>query len=132
MKLELLRTYLPEGTNGDLMHNGLALCHTIELPWKDNQQRLSCIPEGEYELVKRYSRKFGWHLLVKGVASRSLILVHPANDALKELQGCIAPVSILTCPGKGSGSRKVFKKLLAFVEKALDANESVHLIIKKK
>ena len=34
MKLELFRTYYPEGTNGDLLLNGDKVCSTIELPWK--------------------------------------------------------------------------------------------------
>jgi len=64
MKLELLRTYYPKGTNGILMQDDLALCQTIELPWKNNLPTISCIPEGEYFLKKRYSQKFKEHLQV--------------------------------------------------------------------
>ena len=32
MKLELIRTYFPEGTNGILLLDGVVLCATIELP----------------------------------------------------------------------------------------------------
>jgi hypothetical protein len=46
MELDLLRTYYPKGTNGSLLVNGVGLCHTIELPWKNNEQGVSCIPEG--------------------------------------------------------------------------------------
>jgi hypothetical protein len=52
MKLELIRTYYPAGTNGDLLLNGDKVCSTIELPWKKNAPKVSCIPEGEYELKK--------------------------------------------------------------------------------
>ena len=52
MKLGLIRTYYPEGTNGDLLLNGDKVCSTIELPWKKNAPKVSCIPEGEYELKK--------------------------------------------------------------------------------
>lgn len=129
MKLELVRTYLPGGTNGILRLDGLALCHTIELPWKENKPGISCIPEGEYQLVRRYSKKFGGHLLVKGVVNRSLILVHPANNAMKELKGCIAPVSTLTGAGKGTQSRVVFLKLVKLVYKAIDRKETILLHI---
>lgn len=129
MKLELVRTYFTEGTNGILRQNGIALCHTIELPWKENQHGISCIPEGEYVLAKRYSKKFGRHLLVQGVENRSQILVHPANDALKELKGCIAPVSSLTGPGKGSQSSVVFVKLVELVYKAIEKKETILLNI---
>lgn len=132
MELELLRTYFAEGTNGDLMKDGLALCHTIELPWKENKRRISCIPEGRYELVKRYSQKFKWHLHVIDVEGRDLILIHPANDALKELNGCIAPVATLAGQGKGNASRVVFNKLKAMIYPLLERNEKVYLTIKSK
>ena len=133
MELELLRTYFPNGTNGVLRQrnskNGI-LCYTIELPCLDNRHGVSCIPEGKYELVKRYSKKFGEHLMLQGVANRSLILVHPANDAQKELKGCIAPVSILTAEGKGLRSRIAFQRLYALVANSLSQHISVFLTIK--
>jgi hypothetical protein len=128
MELVLFRTYLTEGTNGTLYANNSFQCYTIELPWVDNLPRMSCIPEGRYELKKRYSPRFKDHLLVKGVPGRSLVLLHPANDALKELKGCIAPVSSLDGAGKGSASRKACKKLLQLVYEALD-KETVYLTI---
>ena len=93
MVLVLNRTYFPEGTQGTLEWNGTIVCYTIELPWLQNQRRISCVPEGEYVLQKRFSPKFKWHLHLKNVPGRDLILIHPANDAKKELLGCIAPVS---------------------------------------
>jgi hypothetical protein len=132
MELELLRTYHTKGTNGDLLHGGLALCHTIELPWNDNKRRISCIPEGRYELTKRYSRKCKWHILVNNVAGRDLVLIHPANSAVKELHGCIAPVTRLTGPGTGSSSRVVFEKLKKLIYAALERKEQVFITIKAK
>ena len=129
MNLELVRTYYPGGTNGELYLQSEGLCHTIELPWKGNEPRQSCIPEGKYLLTRRYSAKFGWHLQLNNVVNRSLILIHPANDALKELKGCIAPVRFLTGAGKGSQSRIVFEKLKRLVYAALDKNEPVFLNI---
>ncbi len=93
MELVLFRTCHPTGTNGELYARNSFQCYTIELPWKDNQPQVSCIPPGRYELKKRYSPRFKDHLLVGLVPGRSLVLLHPANDALKELRGCIAPVS---------------------------------------
>jgi len=130
MVLELTRTYLPNGTNGKLECKGKSICNTIELPWRDNETRVSCIPEGKYFIKKRYSQKFQWHLEVLDVKNRSLILFHPANNALLELNGCIAPVTKLSGPGFGLMSRKAFSKLKDFVYKALDNKESVELIVK--
>jgi len=129
MVLLLSRTYFPEGTNGQLYCDGQFVCSTIELPWKDNQKRVSCIPEGEYFIEKRYSRKYQWHLEVKQVPQRSHILFHPANDASKELQGCIAPVLQLSGIGKGVQSRPAFNHLKNVVYKALLTGESVTLFI---
>ncbi|MES2804068.1 MAG: DUF5675 family protein [Bacteroidota bacterium] len=129
MVLVLTRTYFPEGTNGILVYKDKLICTTIELPWKDNQCQVSCIPEGEYFIAKRYSSRFGWHLEVIDVPNRSLILFHPANNALKELRGCIAPVSQLAGPGIGLQSKKAFTKLKNLVYHQLDAKESVLLLV---
>ncbi|CAM2862601.1 hypothetical protein SAMN05444143_102170 [Flavobacterium succinicans] len=129
MVLVLKRQYFPEGTNGQLKCEGKLICTTIELPWKNNEKRVSCIPEGEYCIRKRYSPKFQWHLEVMDVQNRSLILFHPANNALRELHGCIAPVTKISGPGLGLLSRKAFTKLKTLVFKALDQNESVLLIV---
>ena len=130
MVLTLLRTYFPDGTNGILECDGKLICLTIELPWKNNETKVSCIPEGKYFIKKRYSKKFQWHLEIMDVKNRSLILFHPANNALQELNGCIAPVTKLSGPGLGLMSRKAFAKLKNFVYPILDKNESVVLIIK--
>lgn len=129
MLLVLHRIYFPHGTQGTLKLNGKAICYTIELPWLQNQRRVSCIPNGTYILQKRFSRKFKKHIHIKNVPGRSLILIHPANDAKKELQGCIAPVKILTGIGRGSFSRKSLKKLTDLVFPLLDKNTQVKLKI---
>lgn len=130
MELELVRKYYPDGTNGELYANGTIQCYTIELPWLNNQPRVSCIPEGRYPLKKRYSPKFGDHLLVDGVAGRSGILIHPANNALKELKGCIAPVSRLSGEGKGILSRVAFGWIMSLLQEALEREEPIFLTIK--
>ena len=130
MVLILTRKYFPDGTNGKLECEGKLICNTIELPWKENEKRVSCIPEGEYFLRKRYSKKFDWHLELVAVENRSLILIHPANNALQELNGCIAPVTKLSGPGLGLQSRKAFAKLKSLVYGALDSAEKVKIIVK--
>ncbi|SEA74222.1 hypothetical protein SAMN05443667_10819 [Flavobacterium gillisiae] len=129
MILVLTRIYFPEGTQGMLEWNGTLVCYTIELPWLGNQRRISCIPEGEYVLQKRFSPKFKWHLHLRNVPGRDLILIHPANDAKKELLGCIAPVTQHSGVGKGRSSRKALEKLKSMVYAALDRNEIVKISI---
>ena len=129
MVLFLTRTYFPDGTNGILQCEGKIICKTIELPWKNNERGVSCIPEGKYFIRKRYSAKYQWHLELVDVPNRTYILIHPANNAKKELRGCIAPVTKLSGPGLGLLSRKAFTKLKDLVYKALDNKESVELIV---
>ena len=129
MELELLRTYFPAGTNGQILYRSAPVVYTIELPWKDNLTGVSCIPEGRYRLQKIYSTRFGWHLLVLEVPRRQGILIHPANDARKELRGCIAPVSIITGPGAGTQSRIALGLLNDLVFAALLRKEQAFLNI---
>jgi hypothetical protein len=131
MVLTLHRTYFSEGTQGIIEWKYKIVCYTIELPWLQNQRQISCVPEGEYVLQKRFSKKYGWHIQLQNVANRDLILFHPANDALKELKGCIAPVTFITGIGKGSMSRKALKKLVQIVFAALQKKEVVRIVIQK-
>jgi len=130
VELELVRTYYPNGTNGELLHNNKRVCFTIELPWLANKQKVSCIPEGRYELIKRYSQSYNEHLLLTNVEGRSLILIHAYNDALNESKGCIAPVSICSGEGKGNNSKLALKKLLAVTSIAFEKGNNVFLTIK--
>ena len=131
-KLILCRTYHINGTNGNLYNEqGDLLCFTIELPWRNNAVQKSCIPEGTYRLAKRYSQKFNHHILLEDVPNRSLILIHPANNAATELLGCIAPVTKLTGPGTGDSSRVQFNKIKEMVYNWIDQDEEVYLEIKE-
>jgi len=132
MELVLSRTYHAQGTNGQLLLRSERLCYTIELPWLNNQPQVSCIPEGRYELEKRYSTKFGVHLQVMNVPGRELILIHPANDALQELKGCIAPVLVLTGDGRGERSCAALSILKERVFPALLHFDTIFLNIQSK
>jgi hypothetical protein len=95
---------------------------------ENNEHNHSCIPAGEYLLQKRCSPKFGNHLLVTAVPNRNLILIHPANNAAKELQGCIAPVSVITGPGTGNSSKAALSKLLKLIGTCAN-KEKITLVI---
>jgi hypothetical protein len=120
----------PNGTNGDIRHNGTRICYTIELPWKNNQRRVSSIPAGRYPLSKRYSQKFKSHILLENVKDRDYILIHPANNAMRELNGCIAPVTALTGDGKGNQSVLAFNKVRELVYGLINQGRKVFLLVK--
>lgn len=130
MQLILERRYFSLGTNGTLFFQGQEVCKTIELPWKDNQRRISCIPEGIYRLRKRYSPKFKWHFELMNVKHRQLILIHPANDALKELNGCIAPVTVITGVGKGLQSQRAMQRLKDTLYPYLERGFMIELMVR--
>ena len=131
MIIELYRDYGEKGVNGSLFLDGRFICYTIELPWRENRQNESCITEGEYDVTVRYSKKFGYHLYIKNVYQRKWILFHPANDAEKELRGCIAPVSKITGEGKGIYSRRAMDILMIQIKSNKRKYEQLKLIIKR-
>ncbi|MFI8380419.1 DUF5675 family protein [Leeuwenhoekiella sp. NPDC079379] len=129
MEWVLQRSYYATGTHGALYIEKRFVCFTIELPWRENQRQISCIPEGRYEVCPRISKKFGHHLILEDVPGRSYILLHPANNALMELQGCIAPVTELTGPGSGLHSRHALQRLMVIHRDAVEREEAVYLTI---
>lgn len=129
MEFNLTRVYKSGGTNGTLTLNGHFVCFTIELPWRENAKNISCITEGTYKLRPRSSSKHKAHLQVMDVYNRSQILIHAANDALVELQGCIAPVMQLTGIGTGIQSQRALQKLLSLCHQAKSRKEPILLNI---
>ena len=132
MKIVIERTYFADGTNGDLFIDGKPRCHSIELPWHNNEHGISCIQEGTYECEKHISAHLGNTLHVMNVPNRDAILIHAANNAKKELLGCIAPVTTLDGPGLGSKSKLQLEDILteAYAELAKGNPVTVTLIKK--
>jgi hypothetical protein len=87
-----------QGTFG-LLTFGAEVVRTLELPWRENRPRRSCIPPGVYECAMVNSPRFGRVYGVRNVPERTHILIHAANLAgdvdlgwTTQLHGCIAPV----------------------------------------
>jgi len=64
-------------------------CKTLELEVDKNQVRDDAIPNGEYQVVPRWSEKYKNHFHITNVPNRSYILIHAANYS-RQLLGCIA------------------------------------------
>ena len=97
MRAELTRVYSPAVTLGEMVFfdekgTELIKARTIELPDKDNQTGVSCIPEGEYDVsVVGPSEKIKYvHFWIMDVPGRAGIKIHVANY-VSQLRGCIAP-----------------------------------------
>jgi len=130
MVIELQRLYRDGWTDGLIFIKGVLLCRSIELRWANNERNVSCVPEGVYPVAIIQHPKFGECLQINGVKGRSGILVHVANDAQKELRGCIAPVFSLSGNGKGLYSRLALNYV---IENLKNSEEKEHFIdIKSK
>lgn len=95
IQAKLIRTYYKNQTLGQLfVYEGtreLLRLKTLELPWKDNQRNISCIPEDEYDVHYRYTvhSKFKYpHFHIQDVPDRSWVLIHKGNFNY-QIQGCI-------------------------------------------
>lgn len=66
-----------------------ALIYTLELPWRGNEPRRSCIPDGFYECTPRRYNAGGYPAIeITGVPGRSHILFHRGNTA-SDVEGCV-------------------------------------------
>ncbi len=77
-------------TLGELVFKGKVIAKTLELPWKNNQRKISCIPLGTYRVVRRYTSKHGNHFWLKDVPNRDYVLIHRGNYNF-QIEGCILP-----------------------------------------
>ena len=99
----LLRTRTSDqGTEGTLITDGF-MCKTLELPWRENRQSISCIPSGEYNVVIRKSPKYGSTYWVTKVPNRSYILIHAGNWAGDTKKGFKTHVNGCILLGKKHG-----------------------------
>lgn len=96
-------------TLGVLKYGSKVLCHTLELPWRSNDQQISCIPEGSYTVIKATSPRFGNVFYLRDVPARSGILIH-AGNSVADTRGCVL-VGLDTTDQKVLQSRLAMDKL---------------------
>lgn len=77
-----------QGTFGMLTQDGATLCFTCELPWKDNEAEISCIPPGSYSCSAYSSQNHPNVWTIENVPNRSGILIHNGNTE-NDSKGCI-------------------------------------------
>ena len=74
-------------TIGRLTYNDFQ-CLALELPWRENQQNISCIPYGNYDCEKYMSGTHGECIAVLDVEDRTHIRIHKGNFT-HQILGCI-------------------------------------------
>ena len=100
--VEIKRSYGEYQTRGRLYsyndNNGVDYsCDTLELKWLDNERRVSCIPEGDYDVIPHVSPKFGKCFWVQDVEGRSEILFHDKVNFVGSLNPRTGRSDILGC-----------------------------------
>lgn len=98
-----------QGTRGVLVA-GDFWCHTLELPWRDNQQNVSCIPAGEYECLYVKTRSViggRQHMYwLKDTPGRTGVLIHAGTFAGNRDRGYKTNVLGCILLGYGTGTYK--------------------------
>lgn len=100
-----------EGTEGVLITPSFS-CYTLELPWRDNKQSISCIPTGEYDVRIVKSPRFGIVYHITNVPNRSHVLIHSGNFAGDVLLGYKSHVEGCVLLGTKIGKYKNQKAIL--------------------
>ena len=106
-----------EGTFGTLkVYEGVALlysCFTGELPDRDTQQSMSCIPLGRYTCQPWHSKKFPNHYNVMRVPGREAILIHEGNFCGDKTKGYKRNVAGCILVGRALGTIQGQKAVLS-------------------
>jgi len=79
-------------TIGVLQLSCKVLCYTLELPWRDNKNDISCIPKGKYKCILAKYKDKGDRWLVQDVPDRTGVFIHAGNTH-NDILGCILPGS---------------------------------------
>lgn len=86
------RAYYNDCTTGRLISPHLGgYIATLELPWRDNHNEISCIPEGAYPYRKAWSPRAKRDVIwIDDVPGRANIQMHPGNYT-RQILGCVLP-----------------------------------------
>lgn len=86
--LRLITTTYSDCTLGRIQVGNIFQCFTLELPWKDNKQNVSCYPAGIYSYQKRISPSKGSEVIqLIDVPNRTYIQIHAGNYT-SQIEGC--------------------------------------------
>lgn len=133
--VEIRRIHVPGQVLGTL-EVGSWSCWTLELPWRSNRLRESCIPPEPghapitYDAQKHDSPRFGRTIYLPGVSDRTEILIHPGNY-VSDTAGCIlVGYDLRDLNGDGpldvTNSQATMRKLLDLVPDELTVSVGWH------
>lgn len=136
MELLVSREYKKDNyTIGFLYIDGVYVCDTLEDTVRvlenedDKVYGETAIPEGRYEVILSYSKRFKKVLPeILGVKYFKGVRIHSGNTD-KDTEGCIL-VGENKEVGKVINSRKTMKKLMSLLKTAWDNGEKIYINIK--
>lgn len=122
--------FTEHGTFGVIIDGGIPFALTLERPWLDNAEDVSCIPAGSYECNRFHSESHPDTFQVLNVPARTGILFHTGN-LMQHSAGCIL-IGELFEPYKGQpavlSSSKGFNE---FKQKLMD-KQTFQLLIQNR
>ena len=101
-------------TMGYLSVNDAVIGYSLELPWADNSNNISCIPVGTYTGILRYDKNDRWRIQLENVPNRTGVQIHIGNNT-SQIKGCIligegANVDNCSVSGSARGYSKLKEK----------------------
>lgn len=88
LTLKRLTPQAADQTLGALLDGDTPFCLTLELPWKNNANDISCIPVGSYRAVRAIYASRYTSFLLQDVPGRTGIFLHKGNFTT-DSRGCI-------------------------------------------
>ena len=118
-------TLNPTGpTFGVFLNENIPLCVTLELPWKDNQEGISCIPPGVYPLtlIGATTELNYPHFAIENVPGRTNVRIHVGNT-VADVRGC-------ACVGECFGTNSILNSVDAmnYIRKAINAPGTITIV----
>lgn len=112
-----------QGTRGRLLTDR-GQWFTIELPWRENLSKISCIPAGRYHCVSELHPKLGRVYRLASVPGRAGILIHTGNWAGDVSKGWKSNVEGCILIGKQRGrlldvTKKQYQEAVLLSQRAL-------------
>ena len=116
------------GGKFSLLEAGDVSLWIMEREWNGNRRNVSCVPRGEYELVRHHGTKYPDTWALKGLTvaggavpdrtkARFACVIHSAKHPT-DLEGCLAPAEAISSHGQAINSRQATDSLLGILESA--------------
>ena len=117
-------SFSDEGTKGTITIGNGKNWKTLELPWRENQSHISCIPPGTYSCILRWSERFNKMLYeLQDVPDRQNIEIHVGNWAGDETKGFHSNVLGCIVLGEFFGSIPPHENQIAVLESSKALSE---------